>query len=284
MPPPDAPSPTPSNATGGKRARSTASVAPAAQPAARTKRRKPEDSNPDSGAEGQRRPMSFGVGMVKGREDEWSEPADIKTKINFLDLPLEALYKYLELHDLVPRWDVSPWSEQSCTPPNALYTIPPPPPVVPIHPPSPKAHEPMEVEAGPVPVENEVKPEQGDEDARPKPEGEATEGNEGGDEEGKEGDDETLAPPTTRSKTAPFRRPSTPEPTPPPTIKRGVFTLSDVHAARAVLAEKANQHWMKGLGGGQNREGETIVNFLYKNKVGHGRLLRVYNPTPAPFS
>lgn len=134
----------------------------------------------------------------------------------------------------------------------------------------------MEVEAGPVPVENEVKPEQGDEDARPKPEGEATEGNEGGDEEGKEGDDETLAPPTTRSKTAPFRRPSTPEPTPPPTIKRGVFTLSDVHAARAVLAEKANQHWMKGLGGGQNREGETIVNFLYKNKVGHGECLLVY--------
>lgn len=62
------------------------------------------------------------------------------------------------------------------------------------------------------------------------------------------------------------------------------MTLADVYAARAVLADKANQHWMKGLGGGQNREGETIVNFLYKNKVGHGRLLRVYNPTPAPFS
>lgn len=113
--------------------------------------------------------------------------------------------------------------------------------------------------------------------------------------EGEEGEldengDAFVAPPTTRSKTAPTRRKS-PEPTP---IKRGVFTLSDVHAARAILAEKANQHWMKGLGGGQNREGETIVNFLYKNKVGHGesltyntnpgRLLRVYNPVPAPFS
>lgn len=87
-------------------------------------------------------------------------------------------------------------------------------------------------------------------------------------------DEENNAPPTTRSKTAPQRRPSTPEDTPPAVhIKRGVMTLSDVHAARAVLAEKANQHWMKGLGGGQNREGETIVNFLYKNKVGHGECL-----------
>jgi hypothetical protein len=49
-----------------------------------------------------------------------------------------------------------------------------------------------------------------------------------------------------------------------------VITLADVHAARAVLAEKANAHWMKGLGGGQNKEGETIVNFLYKMKVGPG--------------
>lgn len=51
------------------------------------------------------------------------------------------------------------------------------------------------------------------------------------------------------------------------------MTLSDVYSARAVLAEKANQHWAKGLGGGQNREGETIVNFLYKNKVGHSKYL-----------
>lgn len=85
------------------------------------------------------------------------------------------------------------------------------------------------------------------------------------------GDDETPAPPTTRSKTAPSRRP--PTPTPPPTAeetKRGVITLSDVMAARGVLAEKANAHWVKGLGGGQNKEGETIVNFLYKMRVGPG--------------
>lgn len=108
------------------------------------------------------------------------------------------------------------------------------------------------------------------------------EGGEGADGEKKEGEDgEGDAAPTTRSKTAPQRKPT--ESAHPP-IKRGIMTLSDVHAARAVLADKANQHWMKGLGGGQNREGETIVNFLYKNKVGHGRLLRVYNPSPAPFS
>jgi len=57
-------------------------------------------------------------------------------------------------------------------------------------------------------------------------------------------------------------------------MKRGVITLSDVNAAREVLAEKANAHWVKGLGGGQNKEGETIVNFLYKMKVGHGEWTR----------
>lgn len=111
-------------------------------------------------------------------------------------------------------------------------------------------------------------------------------------------------PPTTRSKTLPSRRPATPappSPPPAPTIRRGVMTLSDVLAAKHVLAEKANAHWAKGLGGGQNKESETIVNFLYKMKVGPGtsilssvslsffwgriayinslgRLLRVYNP------
>ncbi|TXT13800.1 hypothetical protein VHUM_01167 [Vanrija humicola] len=227
--------------------------------AARTKRKKPEGSvGPDSGTSDtrDRRPVSFGVGMVKGREGEWSEPADVKTKINFLDLPTEALYRYLEVHDLLPRWDVSPWSEEPCTPPTALYTIPPPPPVVPIHPASRDA--------------DAAKQEPGVDDEAA---AEAAQ------------DEETNAPPTTRSKTAPLRKASTPEASPqPPRVKRGVMTLSDVHAARAILAEKANAHWVKGLGGGQNREGETIVNFLYKNKVGHGRLLRVYNPTPAPFS
>lgn len=85
-------------------------------------------------------------------------------------------------------------------------------------------------------------------------------------------DEEAPAPPTTRSKTLPYRKPPTPtpEPTPAPEINRGVVTLSDVHAAREVLAEKANAHWVKGLGGGQNKEGETIVNFLYKMKAGPG--------------
>lgn len=80
-----------------------------------------------------------------------------------------------------------------------------------------------------------------------------------------------YAAPTTRSKTAPTRKPATPPPPSPPVeIDRGVLTLSDVMAARSVLAEKANAHWVKGLGGGQNKEGETIVNFLYKMKVGPG--------------
>jgi hypothetical protein len=54
------------------------------------------------------------------------------------------------------------------------------------------------------------------------------------------------------------------------------MTLSDVHAAHAVLAEKANQHWVKGLGGGQNKESETIVHFLYKRKVGNGECLVLF--------
>ena len=37
-------------------------------------------------------------------------------KIDFNKLPIETLYKYLEYHDLLPRWDVSPWSEDQCTP------------------------------------------------------------------------------------------------------------------------------------------------------------------------
>jgi len=105
-------------------------------------------------------------------------------------------------------------------------------------------------------AEDKPAPEEEGEDDKDKKE------EEDGDEDGGDG----PVRPTTRSKTAPQRK-KTPEPAPP---KRGVFTLSDVHACRAILAEKANQHWMKGLGGGQNREGETIVNFLYKNKVGHG--------------
>lgn len=82
----------------------------------------------------------------------------------------------------------------------------------------------------------------------------------------------TPATRTTRSKTAPQRKQATPSTSPGPSdsAPRPVITLSDVHAARDVLAERANAHWIKGLGGGQNKEGETIVNFLYKMKVGPG--------------
>lgn len=100
---------------------------------------------------------------------------------------------------------------------------------------------------------------------------------------------QTAPAPTTRSKTAPSRKPPTPPPTSPspaPQINRGVMTLSDVYAARDVLAEKANAHWIKGLGGGQNKEGETIVNFLYKMKVGPGEWWRLFHllPDPSPIS
>jgi hypothetical protein len=84
-----------------------------------------------------------------------------------------------------------------------------------------------------------------------------------------DGDDtpeQVVVAPTTRSKTAPLRK----EPTPVPRKVDPIITLSDIHTARDVLADKANAHWQKGLGGGQNKEGETIVNFLYKLKVGSG--------------
>jgi hypothetical protein len=81
-----------------------------------------------------------------------------------------------------------------------------------------------------------------------------------------EEDEEVAEAPTTRSKTAPHRK----EPTPVPRKVDPIITLSDIHTAREVLAERANAHWQKGLGGGQNKEGETIVNFLYKLKVGPG--------------
>ena len=37
-------------------------------------------------------------------------------QIDFNTLPDETLYRYLEYHDLLPRWDASPWSEDPCTP------------------------------------------------------------------------------------------------------------------------------------------------------------------------
>lgn len=88
----------------------------------------------------------------------------------------------------------------------------------------------------------------------------------GADEEAADGEDVDMSGRATRSKTAPQRK----EATPLIAASSEVITLSDVQAARDVLADKANQHWVKGLGGGQNKESETIVNFLYKLKVGPG--------------
>ena len=89
----------------------------------------------------------------------------------------------------------------------------------------------------------------------------------GADEEAADGEDVDMSGRATRSKTAPQRK----EATPLIAASSEVITLSDVQAARDVLADKANQHWVKGLGGGQNKESETIVNFLYKLKVGPGK-------------
>ena len=48
---------------------------------------------------------------MRGRNVECAD-----AQIDFNDLPDLALHRYLELHDLLPRWDVSPWSEKPCTP------------------------------------------------------------------------------------------------------------------------------------------------------------------------
>ncbi|WVO13424.1 hypothetical protein L204_101039 [Cryptococcus depauperatus] len=275
---------------------------PATGAGSRAKRRKPESA----------------VDEKKEAEGE------IKTRINFNDLPLETLYKYLEAHDLLPRWDPSPWSEEPCMPPNMLYANLP-------HALGPNTFEqeygaldPSTPVGSIPPISNAVledtKPVIAGSDAiengsGPKTEMASTalveEANVNGDtkllqtENGvgapnnstdpanefpptndpiactRSPSPSLVEPPTTRSKTAPSRRPPTPSPPIPSPIHRGVITLSDVLEAKRVLAEKANSHWAKGLGGGQNKEGETIVNFLYKMKVGPGRLLRVYNPTTA---
>jgi hypothetical protein len=82
MPSLDAPSPTPSNITstaGIKRPRPSAN--PVAAGPSRTKRRKPEDGIDDDVPSRSKQPVNFGVGMVKGKEDEWGEPADVSTKV-----------------------------------------------------------------------------------------------------------------------------------------------------------------------------------------------------------
>ena len=236
-------------------------------------------------------------------------------QVDFNDLPTETLYRYLEQHDLLPHWDVSPWSEEPCvlresgrafyiddgvadpSAASALYSVAPPPPSVPIVP---------EVAEKPAPVQNGAVTATGDiamadagsvasgaalaDSAAATPSesvaasnGVAAEG-EGStaqtdsvtgtnEAEAVEEAEEGPTMRTTRSKTAPQRKPASITPPPAPRPKRGVVALSDVHAARAVLSEKANAHWVKGLGGGQNKEGETIVNFLYKMKAGPGERL-----------
>ncbi|KIR73632.1 hypothetical protein I310_02304 [Cryptococcus deuterogattii CA1014] len=370
----------------------TSSALPGVHTTSRAKRRKPEPVN-----------------VEKEREKESEN--EIKTKIDFNDLPVETLYKYLEAHDLLPRWDPSPWSEEPCIPPNQLYVIPPPAPTpvppasafLPNQDPSPPPEHTLRTSSMAPGTEEDIKPTMSAVDAGAVDTGavdtgtvdigtvdtgvndisavdigalgtgptesaaidtgdagaadgttitseekveqingveETHQSTNGQVEEGEtttaaaaathSGQGETTAeqlngpitstdqptasaepnvnpevpsdipptsdaplasphstpppptPPTTRSKTLPSRRPATPappSPPPAPTIRRGVMTLSDVLAAKHVLAEKANAHWAKGLGGGQNKESETIVNFLYKMKVGPGRLLRVYNPT-----
>lgn len=90
MAPLDAPSPTPSTlpASGVKRPRPSAAGGGAAGASSRTKRRKAEDGTDadETGAGGGRgkNPVNFGVGMVKGREDEWGEPADVVTKVSMV--------------------------------------------------------------------------------------------------------------------------------------------------------------------------------------------------------
>ncbi|WWC90740.1 uncharacterized protein L201_005677 [Kwoniella dendrophila CBS 6074] len=363
-----APSPTPSNmpppASNLKRPRpsgaaSSSQSAPqgtiATASGSRTKRRKPEPANVDDSDK------KGSTAAAKGKEEDAIESGEVKTKIDFNELPVETLYKYLEYHDLLPRWDVSPWSEEPCTPPNQLYTLPSSAPIIPppvtesqvsqtqeqitdqssqhidsqangstSNLPQTQADAGKQVQKqstktiengnGPVgPQSNNMNnepqlpqlPPSGDKPDNTLSTNEATtsassEGNknenkddsqnqnsteENGNQEGSEELADNFEPPTTRSKTLPTRQPnntdnnhsSSLQQQQQAQIKRGVITLSDVYLAKEVLAEKANNHWLKGLGGGQNKEGETIVNFLYKMKVGQGRLLRVYNPTPPTY-
>ncbi|WVQ81889.1 hypothetical protein IAT38_004016 [Cryptococcus sp. DSM 104549] len=379
MPPPTLKRPRQSAAGGAASASAPSAAGAGGQiagaPAPRAKRRKPEAYRAEGSG-------SVGPELGKGGagKDEVVE-GEVKTKIDFNDLPVETLYRYLEYHDLLPRWEPSPWSEEPVMPPSHLYASQPLP-----YPPyatslgfgvgpgmgsisGPAGHHLYNIHGAPThpglnggvdtpPFPGEEYPGQregareDDAEARgqgevqrgregedvvmaeeapvPVPAGEATregagEGEAVGGESRAEGDRPADAPvnpstadpstgedpsapldpsapapdspsanrspspppplpPTTRSKTAPSRRPPTPPPpSPPAPAKRSLITLSDVHAARTVFAEKANAHWMRGLGGGQNKESETIVHFLYKMKVGPNRLLRVYNPLlPVP--
>lgn len=53
--------------------------------------------------------MSFGVGMVKGREDEWSEPADIKTKVGTDAAPDRGGWTRDGPQGCCNREEIQPW-------------------------------------------------------------------------------------------------------------------------------------------------------------------------------
>lgn len=88
MAPIEAPSPSPSNMPPQnlKRPRQSNTTATTAPIQPRAKRRKPEDTTEREIAGGERdklgRSMNFGMGMVRGREEEWGEPGDIQTKVS----------------------------------------------------------------------------------------------------------------------------------------------------------------------------------------------------------
>ena len=302
----------------------------------RVKRRKNEadDVSVADGSEAGGRGKGGAGNGVKGKEGDAIESGEAQTKvsprqsptlgihtglkaddqIDFRELPVETLYKYLEHNDLLPRWVVSPWSEDPCVPrgyfgaslkdpctdipANALYTAATAPTTAlglvdengrspsvlhqkPDADPSLAGTPALSTEANAQPTTSTNPEITGIAGIAPS----ATDGN--GDSNGppNENPDEAMngeedlgeadhpATRTTRSKTAPQRKQATPDASPGPSdsYQRPVITLSDVHAARDALAERANAHWTKGLGGGQNKEGETIVNFLYKMKVGPGK-------------
>jgi len=81
-------SPTPSNMPPPnlKRPRTSNAYVPTVNAQPRAKRRKPEDIAQES-VNGRGGQLNFGVGMVKGREDEFGEPADVQTKVS-LSVPL----------------------------------------------------------------------------------------------------------------------------------------------------------------------------------------------------
>lgn len=98
------------------------------------------------GGRGGKGGSNTGVGG-KGKEIEVVEAGEIQTKvstfvirlsctsklmdhqIDFRDLPVETLYKYLEHNDLLPRWAVSPWSEEPCVPRRSFIKSSAPDPV-----------------------------------------------------------------------------------------------------------------------------------------------------------